>query len=213
MSKNFKLSFSNEIDLKSIYQEIKQKLITAKEIYSQQSQMYKEKTNKIEDRIVSFEQYWVRPIVRGKEGKSVEFGAKAHISSSDGFAYIDKVEHRAFSEKLELEDSIKKHHSRFGRNPKEVLIDDAYSSHDNKAFLKENNIDHSLKFTRKQTDKKKIYRKRKMRRERSKIEGVIGNLKKDYCMKLVTLKIKEGAEIQARIAASLFNMNRAIKMI
>ena len=64
-----------------------------------------------------------------------------------------------------------------------------------------------------QTDKKKIYLKRKMRKERSKIEGVIGNLKKDYSMNLVTLKIKEGAEIQARIAASLFNLNRAIKMI
>ena len=55
--------------------------------------------------------------------------------------------------------------------------------------------------------------KRKLRKERSKIEGVIGNLKKDYSMKLVTLKTKEGAEIQARIAASMFNLNRAINMI
>jgi len=210
-SKNFELSY--EIDLKAIYQEIKQKLITAKEIYAQQSQMHKANNNSIEDRIVNFEQPWIRPIVRGKEGRSVEFGAKAHISSSDGFALIDKVEHRAFSEKLELKDSIKQHQTRFNRKPKELLIDDAYSSHDNKAFLRENNIEHSLKFTGKQTDKKKIYHKRKMRKERSKIEGVIGNLKKDYSMKIVTLKIKEGAEIQARIASSLFNINRAVRMI
>ncbi len=212
-TQNFKLSFIQEADLNSLYKQIKQKLVTAKEIYSQQSEMHKEKKNKIQDRIVSFEQPWVRPIIRGKEGRSVEFGAKAHISSTDGFAMIDKVEHRAFSEKLELKDSLKQHHTRFDCHPKKVLIDDAYSSHDNKALLKKCGIEHSLKFAGRQTDKKKIYLKRKMRRERSKIEGVIGNLKKDYGMKLVTLKIKEGAEIQARIAASLFNINRAIKMI
>jgi hypothetical protein len=204
-SDNFKLSFWEELELGSLYEEVRQKLVTAREIY--------ERIMSLPNRIVNFEQPWIRPIVRGKEGKSVEFGAKSHISSVDGYAMIDKVEHRAFSEKVELLDYLEQYHARFGEYPKTILLDDIYSSHANKALLKKHNIEHSLKFTGNVQDRKKVYRKRKLRKERSKIEGVIGNLKKDYSLNLVTLKIKEGAEIQARIAASMFNINKAVKMI
>ena len=42
--------------------------------------MYRKKKHKVEDRIVSISQSWVRPIVRGKANAPVEFGAKVSIS-------------------------------------------------------------------------------------------------------------------------------------
>jgi hypothetical protein len=47
--------------------------------------MYQNKTNRIDDRIVSLTQPHVRPIVRGKAGKATDFGAKLSASSCDGY--------------------------------------------------------------------------------------------------------------------------------
>jgi len=44
-----------------------------KEINSQQEYMYTKKVNRVDNRIVSVSQPHVRPIVRGKAGKAVEF--------------------------------------------------------------------------------------------------------------------------------------------
>jgi hypothetical protein len=55
-------------------------LLVVSEIYRQQLSMYKKNANRIEDRIVSINQPHIRPIVRGKAGSSVEFGAKITAS-------------------------------------------------------------------------------------------------------------------------------------
>jgi len=213
--KNFKISF-DFIDGLGIIREIKniqKQLITAKEILKQQSHKYRDKTNIIANRIVSFEQPFIRPIVRGKEGKkNVEFGAKSHIASSEGYAFSNKIEHRAFSEKLLLEDSLNQHQTRFNRMPKKCLLDDAYSSIANKKLLKQHNIKHSLK-NQGITNKKGQQKKKQLRKERSKIEGVIGNLKKDYSLEKITLKGENGANIQTSLAMGTFNMFKALRAI
>ena len=212
-SKNFKLGSFEDISLKGSIKEIENKLIIAREIYRQQKTKYQEKTNQIKNRIVSFDQPFIRPIVRGKEGgKKVEFGAKAHISSSEGYAFSNKVEHRAFSEKIELENSLNQHQKRFNQLPKKSLLDDAYSSLQNKELLKKHNIKHSLKNQSNSTDKQRL-QKRKLRKERSKIEGIIGNLKKDYSLEKIVLKTAEGAQIQTSLAMGTFNMFKALKEI
>ena len=43
---------------------------------------------KVSDRIVSIDRHYVRPIVRGKETKSVEFGAKVNNIQIDGISFI-----------------------------------------------------------------------------------------------------------------------------
>ncbi|MGN1095101.1 MAG: IS5 family transposase, partial [Eubacteriales bacterium] len=53
-----------------------ERLSTIRTIYEQQKYMYDNHTHTIPDRIVSVSQPFVRPIVRGKAGKPVEFGAK-----------------------------------------------------------------------------------------------------------------------------------------
>jgi hypothetical protein len=48
-------------------------------LYEQQLLMYKTKTHRVDDRIVSIHQPHVRPIVRGKSNTDVEFGAKINL--------------------------------------------------------------------------------------------------------------------------------------
>lgn len=52
------------------------RLETLRKIYEQQKFMYDNHTHSVPDRIVSVSQPFIRPIVRGKAGKPVEFGAK-----------------------------------------------------------------------------------------------------------------------------------------
>ncbi|MFP4340469.1 MAG: hypothetical protein ACLFQO_08495 [Cyclobacteriaceae bacterium] len=54
-------------------------------LYQQHRSMYDTKTNRCDDRSVSISQLHVRPIVRGKQGKPVEFGAKLSLSLMDGY--------------------------------------------------------------------------------------------------------------------------------
>jgi hypothetical protein len=51
-------------------------LLVVTEVYRQQLWMYEHESKRIDDRIVSITQPHIRPIVRGKAGKPVEFGAK-----------------------------------------------------------------------------------------------------------------------------------------
>ena len=53
-----------------------QKFELIKKVYDQQMYMIENKTNSVPNRIISLTQDHVRPIVRGKAGKNVEFGAK-----------------------------------------------------------------------------------------------------------------------------------------
>ena len=46
---------------------------------------------KVSDRIVSIDRHYVRPIVRGKETKSVEFGAKVNNIQIDDISFIEPI--------------------------------------------------------------------------------------------------------------------------
>lgn len=47
---------------------------------------------------MSFHHPYVRPIKRGKAGKSVEFGGKGALVHVDGFLFLDYFENEAFAE-------------------------------------------------------------------------------------------------------------------
>lgn len=61
-------------------------------LYAQQLAMYQTKTQRCDDRILSIHQPHVRPIVRGKLNKAVEFGAKMSVSLTEqGLANVDQI--------------------------------------------------------------------------------------------------------------------------
>ena len=63
-------------------------LLVVGEVYRQQLWLYENKKQSIDDRIVSLNQPHIRPIVRGKAGKSVEFGAKLSASCFNGYVFL-----------------------------------------------------------------------------------------------------------------------------
>lgn len=67
-------------------------IITIFALYEQQKYMYDNRTHKVENRIVSISQPYVRPIVRGKAKQWTEFGAKLHLSiDGRGFGRTDRA--------------------------------------------------------------------------------------------------------------------------
>lgn len=65
-------------------------LATIRKMLKQQEEMYQKRSHRIQDRIVNLYQPHVRPIVRGKAGAAVEFGAKIALSVEDGYCRIEK---------------------------------------------------------------------------------------------------------------------------
>lgn len=64
---------------------------------------------KVSDSIVSIDSHYVRPIVRGKEIKSVEFGSKVNNIQIDGISFIGHISFKTFNEGIRLKDCIRMH--------------------------------------------------------------------------------------------------------
>jgi transposase, IS5 family len=80
--------------LKTSHQE---RLLVIKAMYEQQEQYFNHPESKIENRIVSLHKPYVRPIVRGKENKALEFGAKIHLYQVDNFDFIEYIDFNNFN--------------------------------------------------------------------------------------------------------------------
>ena len=116
-------------------------IITIHLLYEQQKYMYDNRTHKVENRIVSISQPYVRPIVRGKVSKPTEFGAKLHLSLDErGFGRIENLSFDAYNEGPMLIDALKAYKYRNGYYPERVLVDQIYRTRENIQFCHENDI-------------------------------------------------------------------------
>jgi hypothetical protein len=91
------------------------KLKHIKKVYEQQHGKLYGETKEIKDRIVSLSKPYIRPIVRGKETKTVEFGAKVNILQVDGINFIEHLSFDAFNEGTRLVSGIHLHRKLFSR--------------------------------------------------------------------------------------------------
>ena len=99
--------------------------------------MYRNKRRRCDDRIVSINQPYVRPIVRGKVDKPTEFGAKLSVSlTGDGVARVDHLRWEAFHEGCDLPSQVEAYRKHHGVYPEVVLGDTLYGSRDNRRYLK-----------------------------------------------------------------------------
>ncbi len=106
-------------------------------VYAQQLEMYQHKSRRCDDRIVSISQPYVRPIIRGKLDKPVEFGAKLSVSlSGEGLACVDHLRWDAFHEGQDLKSQVEAYRARYGVYPEVVLGDPIYGTRDNRRYLK-----------------------------------------------------------------------------
>jgi len=116
---------------------VNERLAVVKRIYEQQYRMWKEKTRRIQDRIVSLHQSHIRPIVRGKDGRDVEFGPKVLLSWVDGFCFLDYLSCDAYNEGDKAVVSLEKYRERFGALPPVTIGDGIFGTRANRQKLKE----------------------------------------------------------------------------
>ena len=126
--------------LKGISEDLGKKLPTISKLYAQQKQMYDEHTHKVEGRIVSIAQPWLRPIVRGKANAPVEFGAKAATVRIGGFSFMIHMDYENFPEAQYLEKSVEEYRRIFGFYPSAVIGDRVYGNRYNRNYCKSKGI-------------------------------------------------------------------------
>ncbi|MFZ5967622.1 MAG: IS5 family transposase [Bacillota bacterium] len=184
-----------------------------KELYRQQNSMYQNRTNQIENRIVSLSQPHIRPIVRGKAGSKVEFGAKVEISVVKGYTYVEKISFDNYNEGKTLEESIQNYQRRFEMLPKEILVDQIYRNRENRAYCKKLGIRMSGKPLGRPP--KDTANREKTEREdqgrRNEVEARIGHMKTGYGLKRIMARLKETAEAVIGVAIFAMNLNKKAK--
>ena len=168
------------------------------EVYRQQEEMYKEKKRRIEDRIVNIYQPYVRPMVRGKEGKEVEFGAKASVSLIGRMSFINRLSWDAYNEGIDLKGQVERYKALMGYYPEVVIADKIYGTRENREYLRERGIRFSGKaLGRPKEEEKSKEEKRKEKEERgirNRIEGKFGQGKNGYGLGKIRAKTKETSE-------------------
>ncbi len=116
--------------------------------YRHQRQMYRERKNRIDGRIVSFHREYVRPIMRGKGGsKDTEFGPKGALSYVDGFLFLDELRHDNFSEAAGkiVETQLEAYRQKFGKLSSTFTGDCLYGTRENRRLMKERGVRPSFK--------------------------------------------------------------------
>jgi len=116
------------------------RLWVIREVARQQDQLHRQRARRIDDRIVSLHQPHVRPIVRGRLGHPVEFGAKFSVALVDGIACVDVLRWDAFHEAGDLISQCQAYRARYGSYPAKVLADGVYGTRANRRWLKARGI-------------------------------------------------------------------------
>ena len=169
-------------------------LETITRVYRLQKNHFKsgDSRESIPNRIVSLHKDYIRPIVRGKETKTVEFGAKCNNIQIDGISFIEKLSFNAFNEGTRLKHCVSLAEKLTGVPVKKIGGDQCYSGNDNRTFCKENGIETS--FTQKgRTGKNEV--KNATKRELAKVratamEGSFGTQKEHYGLRKIAARIK-----------------------
>lgn len=114
------------------------RLMTIREVLKQQTDHFNDK--KVEHRIVSIDRPYIRPIVRGKENKRVEFGAKVNNIQINGLSFIEYLSFEAFNEGTRVKQCIEYHKELTGVDVKEFGGDTIYANNDARKYCTEHNI-------------------------------------------------------------------------
>lgn len=185
-------AYNNDMNQSPLKKKEKEYFRTIKKVKEQQQYMLDHGLRKVEDRIVNIHQPQVRPIVRGKEGKKVEFGSKIQLVLIDGYSFIDKLSWDNFNESTTLKTSVENYKKRFGYYPEEVLVDKIYCTRENRAYLK--SLDIKLHGKPLGRPKKEAVSNHVSPGERNPVEGKFGQGKTGYGMDNIMAKLKSTSE-------------------
>ena len=112
-----------------------------KTVYAQQKYMYDNWSTRVDNRIVSIDMPFIRPISRGKAKASTEFGPKFDYSiDEDGNVRLERFSYNAYNEACYLIEAVEAYKERHGHYPKKVLADQIYRNRANRRYCKEHGI-------------------------------------------------------------------------
>ena len=164
-----------------------------KKVYNQQNRYFK--TGKPpKDRIVSISKSYLRPIVRGKEIKAVEFGAKVNKLQIDGINFIQKISFDNFNEGTQFKNTIYKAQGLTKTRVRIAGADAIYATNKNRVFATSNNIRTDFKPKGKPSKHRKQQNQlaKMITKERAtRLEGSFGKEKEHYHLKKIKAKTKK----------------------
>lgn len=191
-------------------------LLVVTEVYRQQLWMYENESTRIDDRIVSITQPHIRPIVRGKAGKPVEFGAKLSVSCFDQYVFVDHLSWDNFNESGDLKAQIEEYKNYTGYYPSSVHVDKIYRTRANRAWCKERGIRISgLPLGRPPKNVSKENKKQALDDEivRNAIEGKFGQAKRSYSLNCIMAKLPETSETSIAITFLVINLSTLLRQV
>jgi transposase, IS5 family len=189
-------------------------LLVVTEVNRQQLYMYENNENRIDDRIVSLTQPHIRPIVRGKAGTPVEFGAKLSASYWNGYIFLDRISWNNFNESGDLKMQVELFKDFTGAYPESVHVDKIYRTNANRAWCKEKGIRMSgVKLGRPPKNISKSEKKQAQldERIRSCIEGKFGEAKRRFSLNRVMTKLANTSETTIGISFLVMNLSKLLR--
>lgn len=190
------------------------RLLVIHELYRQQWQMYQQRQHRIDHRLVSLSQPHVRPIVRGKAGTPVEFGAKIALSCVAGYAHLERLDWEAFNESTDLVEQVERYRERFGCYPVSVHVDQLYRTRDNRAWCKARGIRLSgPPLGRPKASEKTVLSTQAQQDAaiRNGVEGKFGQAKRRFGLARVMAKLAMTAETTIAVTVLVMNLEQRLR--
>ena len=172
----------------------RRKRSTIKLVYQQQRELFTTGNKRVKQRIVSLDKPYIRPIVRGKENKLVEFGAKVHKLQIDGISFIEHLSFDAFHEGNRLIGTVFFAQKLTNKRVKVLGADAIYATNKNRRFVSKYAIktDFKPKGRRSKHRKQQDQLAKMITKERaSRLEGSFGTDKEHFLLKKNLARTKQ----------------------
>ena len=163
---------------------------------------------------MSITQPHIRPIVRGKAGTAVEFGAKLSASCVDGYVFLSRISWDNFNESVDLKNQIEAYKELTGAYPESVHVDKIYRTRSNRIWCKERGIrmsGPSLGRPRLNVSKETSKQALEDEKIRNAIEGKFGQGKRRFSLNRVMAKLPDTAQTAIAIAFLVMNLSHMLR--
>ena len=195
-----------------------ERLYVIRTLYAQQTEMFRNNTHQVADRIVSLHQPWVRPIVRGKQNADVEFGAKVEMSVVNGFLRVEDLRWDAFNESTTLQSSVESFRAAYGHDPKRILADTIFRTRENLRYCKQHHIHLSGPRLGKPPADPALCREQRKQEwlesgERGEIERDFGVGKRRYSLGCIVTKLRHTSEVAVRVVVLTMNLRKRLRLL
>ena len=164
---------------------------------------------KVKDKILSIEKDYIHTIIRGKEKKPYEYGAKVHMLQIDGLNFIEDLNFSANNECTRMLSSLSYHKNLTGKKPKFIAGDRIYATNRNRKITKKLGISTNFipKGKKSKNEKEmKILRQELNKERNTRLEGSFGTEKEYYGDKRIKARTKLTEEYQILVKIHCRNL-------